>query len=263
MVADLAAKQAAEMNALLQSSDGSARRQYKELATWVPEYLPDEVMKSYEQNGADKGEIPPFFCEVTLYEILGKDQARTLLGMIRSLGESLGFDRRRDLIDESEKESRDGPDRSAPLNHDDLDALEGFMREDASYRFHMTGDQASNTIIRIMKVLPVLRTMVGESEPPKEWKRIYPKHLKVGDRIIESGSIVTVFGFLDEDHKPCDGPKPWGELLRSYERPKDARKEPCKKFACNVMKHADDKYGWQLQSNQELVVQRDPEESKA
>ena len=263
MVADLAAKQAAEMSALLESGDGSARAAYKDLATWTPEYLPDAVMEAYHQNGAKKGEVPPFFCEVTLYELLGKDQARTLLALIRNLGTALGFDSRRDLIEESEQESSKGVDRSTPVTHDDLDALEGFMREDASYRFHMTGDKAANTIIRIMKVLPLLRALVGEPQPNIEWKRIYPKHLKLGDRIIQNGRAVTVFGFLDKDRKPCDGPNPWGKELKSYERPSDARKESCKEFACSVMTHADDEWGWRLKSNEELVIQRKPEDEDA
>ena len=257
MVANLTTRHAAEMAALLEGGDGAAKREFKELATWVPECLPEEVMKAYEENGAKKGEVPPFFCEVTLYEMLGKGIARTLLGKIRSLGVALGFDSSRDLIDESEKESKGGVDQSAPMTHDDLDALEGLMRHDASYEFHMQGDEAANTIIRITRVLPILRTLVGAPNPHQDWLRIYPKHLKVGDRIIRNGRIITVHGFLDEDHKPCDGPKPWGEFLPNHKRPKDARKEPCKKHEARVMTYPNDEYGWRLESNEELIIQRD------
>ena len=255
LVADLAIRHASEMSALLESGDGAARQAYKKLATWVPEYLPEEVMTSYKENGAKKGEVPPFFSEVTLYELLGKEEARTLLAMMSKLGRALGFDSRRDLIEEAESESK-GVDPSAPMTHDDLDALEGFMREDASYRFYRSGDDAANIIIRIMKVMPLLRSLVGEPQPDIEWKRIYPKDLRVGDRIIQNGRIITVFGFLDERHKPCDGPTPWGDELASYERPTDARKTPCLEYACNVKTHAEDQWGWRLKSNEELVIQR-------
>ncbi len=257
MVADLAIRQAAEMTALLEGGDGAARAEFKALATWIPEWASEEVMKSYEENGAQKGEVPPFFSEVTLYELLGKDMARSLLGMISSLGKALGFDSRRDLIMEIEKESKEGVARSSPVTHDDLDALEGFMREDASYRYHMRGDEAANSIIRIMKVMPVLRTLVGEENPFQKWARVYPKHLKVGDRIIDSGRIITVLGFLDEHHKPCDKPEPWGDELPKYQRPD--RNEPCKEYGARVIAYPGDKYGWQLESNKEIVIQRNEE----
>lgn len=70
-----------------------ARAEFKDLLTFVPDTATKEVLKSYEENGAKKGEIPPLFCEVTLYELLGKCDARSVLAMIHSLGETLGFSR--------------------------------------------------------------------------------------------------------------------------------------------------------------------------
>lgn len=46
---------------------------------WKPESAPKKVLKAYQENGAKKGEVPPFFSEVFLYEVLGKEDARTLL----------------------------------------------------------------------------------------------------------------------------------------------------------------------------------------
>ena len=66
----------------------------RELVTWEPEYLPEEVMDAYKENGAKKGQVPPFFCAMTLYELLGKDVARSLLARIARLCEAFGTTRR-------------------------------------------------------------------------------------------------------------------------------------------------------------------------
>ena len=263
MVSALAVKQAAEMAALLDSSDGRARAEFKELMTWVPEYLPDEVMKSYKDNGGDG--VPPFFCEVTLYELLGKDQARSLLGMMRSLGEALGFSGDRDLIDESERDGDEGVDRDSPLSHDDVDALEGFMRYDASYRFR-GGDDEANKIIRISKTLPILRSLVGEAAAIGEWTRVLPRDLVVGDRIFSDGRFVTVYGFLDEEKAQTERPVPFGKSLEGYEIPYKFRKGKAEnlpgewlQYAGSIMTAADDDYGWQLKSTEELLIRRKSE----
>lgn len=267
MVVELALKHADEMKAILDTGDGRAREEFRTLMTWIPEYAYEEVMKSYEQNGAPKGKVPPFFSEVTLYEMLGKDQARSLLGMMRSLGEALGFDRSRDLIEESESESG-GADRSSPLTQGDVDALEGFMREDASYRLRGGGD--AEKIIRITKTLPALRAMVG-ADPDICWKQLYAKDLQIGDRIFKDGAFLEVHGFLDRENLEkefsedtrVDKLIPYGEPLKDYEIPykfRNNKAEPFDgkwlKWAGNIMISPNDEFGWRLTSAELLLIQR-------
>ena len=55
----------------------------RKMMQWEPEAVPAKIRKAYEENGAEPGEVPPFFSEVYLYELLGKEDARTLLAMFR------------------------------------------------------------------------------------------------------------------------------------------------------------------------------------
>jgi len=256
MIANLAVEHTVEMSALLEQGEGSAREEFKKLFTWKPGYLPKEVMDEWKESGGEG--VPPFFCELTLYAILGKDSARTLLGMMRSLGEALGIDSRRDLHDELEEESK-GVDRRSALNHEDIDALEGFMRYDASYRFHCAGDDDANRIIKIMKALPALRAMVDGGQD-HDWLHLIPDEVQVGDRIFSSGRFITVYGFLDENKKPVDRPIPFGEPLASYEVPRKTRErdktEVVLEYSGVIKTSEDDDWGWRLPSKDILHVLR-------
>lgn len=62
-----------------------AAESVKALLEWKPEDCPKRIREAYEANGAEPGAIPPFFSEVYLYELLGKEDARTLLALMRQV----------------------------------------------------------------------------------------------------------------------------------------------------------------------------------
>jgi len=263
MVAELASVHAAEMAALLGNGEGSARARFRELYTWSPDFLPEEIVKEFEEAGGEG--VPPFFSEMTLYALLGKEEARNLLAMMRCLGEALGIDNVRDLHVEAERDS-EGVDRRAPLTHEDIDALEGFMREDASYRFSFPGDGAANKIIRISKTITALRSIV-EGDSDYEWLHLIPDEVQVGDRIFSRGRFITVHGFLDKDKKVVDRPIPFGDPLASYEVPRKTRKRD---RSAVILAHAGviktseyDDWGWCLDNKQTLQVLREKKDDEA
>lgn len=64
---------------ILFGSNIEAIQMLMEMRDWKPESAPKQVLKAYQENGAKEGEIPPFFSETFLYEVLGREDARTLL----------------------------------------------------------------------------------------------------------------------------------------------------------------------------------------
>ncbi len=88
---DLTRRFVREASQLLGSDLSKVRKEFISLYSYVPECMPKKVLQAYEENGANKGKIPPLFCEVTLYELFGKYEARTILALIRSLGKALGY----------------------------------------------------------------------------------------------------------------------------------------------------------------------------
>lgn len=75
---------------LAQATDGVGSA-FEELAGWVPEATPAAVLEAYRENGGDPESDPlPFFTEVFLYELLGKEDARALLARVRQIGVALG-----------------------------------------------------------------------------------------------------------------------------------------------------------------------------
>ncbi len=71
----------------------------KTLRDWVPEFgttnqtLNKKIKASYHANGAPEDEFPPFVSETFLYELLGKDDARTFRALVRELLEAAGMRR--------------------------------------------------------------------------------------------------------------------------------------------------------------------------
>ena len=61
-----------------------------DLRKWVPEGVPEEVRKDAEECGEDPTGIP-FFTEAFLYPLLGKEDARSLLGRMRRLCDAAGI----------------------------------------------------------------------------------------------------------------------------------------------------------------------------
>lgn len=131
-IAALAIEQLREMQEFLgESNTAEAKKAFLELYAWVPECAPQEVLDAYEANGAKKNEVPPFFSEVFTYEILGKDQARTLRALIHNLGEALGITRdemRKEMSYSTGDEKHPRTTKETPLGPDDFDALELTIR---------------------------------------------------------------------------------------------------------------------------------------
>ena len=93
-IVDATLKHVAKIGALTGSGLEKAREEFKDVWTWSPDSidaLPEEVMAEHKESGAKPGSVPPLFCESTLYELLGKYDARNLLAFMESLGRSLGF----------------------------------------------------------------------------------------------------------------------------------------------------------------------------
>ncbi len=57
---------------------------FKDLATWCPEGTPEIVLDDFKTAGWAPGSVP-FFTEGYLYPLMGKDDARSILGLIRTL----------------------------------------------------------------------------------------------------------------------------------------------------------------------------------
>ena len=71
----------------------------KELLEWVPEGVPLEKISRVNYPISVFGKVftkgddgQPFFSEAYLYNLLGKEDARTLLALIRHLLKSMGID---------------------------------------------------------------------------------------------------------------------------------------------------------------------------
>ncbi len=74
----------------------------KELMDWCPEDFPCEAIKEENKTSGmyeEGDEKAPFFSEAYLYNLMGKDDARTILGLINNLLGTVGIDSYRDLRD--------------------------------------------------------------------------------------------------------------------------------------------------------------------
>ena len=55
-----------------------------DLATFCPEQTPDTVLEDFKASDWKPGTVP-FFTEGYLYPLMGKDDARSILGLIRTV----------------------------------------------------------------------------------------------------------------------------------------------------------------------------------
>ncbi len=154
-ILELTLRHRREMEDLQGSSMSTARENFKQLFTWTPECMPEEVLKAYEENGGTG--VPPFFCEITLYELLGKGEARDLLAIMRLLGEGLGFTRREMHRRFKEKKV----DLEEDLTLSDLDAFESILREEDHYFFDPDSNGTKKRR-RFMRTLKVMREQVQQ-----------------------------------------------------------------------------------------------------
>ena len=68
------------------------RERLADLREWHPELTCTDVMKDWIACGNGSTDLPPFFTEAYLYPLLGKDDARTLLSLMRPVWELIGED---------------------------------------------------------------------------------------------------------------------------------------------------------------------------
>jgi len=253
-IAALSLEQVREMQELLGDSSVEAKKAFLELYAWIPECAPQEVLDSYRANGAKEGKVPPFFSEVFSYEVLGKDQARTLRALIHNLGEALGLTRQemdKEMSYTVGDEERPRVTKETPLGPDDFDALEMMMRENA---VHFWTGRERVELQRALRALNATREVyAAPREEGWEFMQVHPKDLKVGDEIVRRGSWVQVIGFLHDDGKRWseEGSKrsetPVGSKKKNY------RGEPEDYL---VLTNWSPKGGEHLQSRHKLTIRR-------
>jgi len=205
-VAALALEHLREMQELVGDSKAEAKKAFLELYRWIPEWMENQaVLDAYEANGAEEGEIPPFFSEVCTYELLGKEQARTLRALMHSLGEALGLtyeDMHRAVgNDEDDERRRRKIKKEDPFDSDDFDALEVMIREEGIHFYH--GSDQRVQVQRALRAIQAARSVYSAPHDPEwEYLRVGPSELRIGDEIVRRGSWVQVLGFFhDEEDK--------------------------------------------------------------
>jgi len=204
-IALLAIEQQREMQALLGNELGPAREAFLELYTWVPEWIENEALdahlkKAYHENGAEEGEIPPFLCNLSVFEMLGKEQSRTFGALLRILAEALGLsdmDMRKAMslsgMSEEKQEEKAKPSPDAPLTEADFDALQITLMDRARYEHGGDVLQAR----RMLRALSATREVHAvPRDPNKKFMRVHPKDLRKGDQICRHGRWYEVLGFF-------------------------------------------------------------------
>jgi hypothetical protein len=204
-IALLALEHQREMQALMGNELGPAREAFLELYTWVPEWIENEALdahlkKAYHENGAEEGEIPPFLCNLSVFEMLGKEQSRTFGALLRILGEALGLtdlDMRRAMnqsgMNEEEQEKKAKPTADSPLTEDDFDALQIMLMDRARY------DHGQDVTVarRMLRALKATREVhAAPQDPNRKFMRVLPKDLRIGDQICRWGRWLEVRGFF-------------------------------------------------------------------
>ncbi len=252
-VVDLALRHSREMTSMMEGGIGAAREKFKELYQLKLEWIEnDELRKEWEEDIGEESDLP-VFSEVALYSLLGKENARTVLAYLKDLGEALGFSRME--MQRRFKKPEGGDDLPC---RDDLDALEAMLRGEAAY---MIGNP-DEKLPRMMRALELVRTVVGANgfTDGVEYLRLYPKDLRIGDRIVERGKFVDVLGFFNEKRRPRKTPvaDKVKDDDREVRRKIDGKwvriKEPY--WGAHVKIRESDTHGWAVRSQDKLLVQR-------
>lgn len=257
-VAALALEHLREMQELVGDSNAEAKKAFLKLYAWVPEWLENQaVMDAYEANGAKKGDVPPFFSEVCTYELLGKEQARTLRAYMHNLGEALGLtyeDMRRAMDDSDEDEQRRRKiKKEDPFDSDDFDALEVMIREEGIHFYH--GPDSRVQIQRALRAIQAARSVYAAPHDP-EWQymRIDPSELRIGDEIVRRGNWVQVLGFFhDEEDKRWTDEGPTFSEVPVGSKELDYRNKPRSYL---VKTNWSPRSGEDLRSNEKVVIRR-------
>ena len=210
-IAALALEHSREMQELTGDSKTEARAAFLELYTWTPEWMENEALadhlkKAYHENGAEKGELPPFLCNLSVYEMLGKENSRTFGAMLRILAEAIGLtddDMRKAMRDSDQSEEEIAEKKitkETPLSSEDFDAIELTLRKEGSYLFD--GLDGRTKMQRVFRALNATRAVYdAPHDPDWEYFSVKPKDLRIGDEIVRRGQWNQVLGFFQHEEK--------------------------------------------------------------
>ena len=210
-IAALALEHSREMQELTGDSKTEARAAFLELYTWTPEGMDNEPLakhlkKAYHANGGEKGELPPFLCNLAVFEMLGKEQSRTFGALLRILAEAIGLtdDDMRKAMRDSDRSEEEVAERKitkeTPLSAKDFDAIELTLRKDGRYLFE-DGDGPLK-MQRIFRALNATRAVYdAPHDPDWEYFSVKPKDLRIGDEIVRRGQWNQVLGFFQHEEK--------------------------------------------------------------
>ena len=211
-IAALALEHSREMQELTGDSKTEARAAFLELYTWTPEWIENDALsehlkKAYHENGAEEGELPPFLCNLSVYEMLGKGQSRTFGAMLRTLAEAIGLtgDDMRKAMGDSDKTEEEVAKKKitkeTPLSAEDFDAIELTLRKEGQFLFD--GSEGRQKMQRVFRALNATRAVYDAPHDPSwEYFSVKPKDLRIGDEIVRRGQWNQVLGFfLHEESK--------------------------------------------------------------
>ena len=75
-------------------SNMDAMAAFKQLVEYTPGWMPECIIEENKGEMFSEGdEKAPFFSEAYLYNLMGKEDARTILALLRQFAESAGLDR--------------------------------------------------------------------------------------------------------------------------------------------------------------------------
>ena len=72
------------LNIMLEDDRDDLDAAFTRLSEFVPEYTPPTVYEDFKAQDRDPAEVP-FFTEGYLYPLMGKEDARSILGLIRNV----------------------------------------------------------------------------------------------------------------------------------------------------------------------------------
>ena len=177
-IKELALRHQTEMAAALGISMPTARAAYLKLAAYNFEYLPEALEGKWDPKD---GELP-FFSEASLYELVGKGQARTVRALLNQLGRALGFSER-ELI---RREDTSKPERNMST---DFDFLEALIIDEAPHF-----GPASEELTGALRAFRAWRKSTEESSD-HEIRQVKLENLQIGDRVVQRGQQCTILSF--------------------------------------------------------------------
>jgi len=263
-IAALALEHSREMQELVGDSKTEARAAFLELYTWVPEWIENEALdahlkKAYHENGAEEGELPPFLCNLSVFEMLGKDQSRTFGALLRILAEAIGLtdgDMRKAMNENGrgdEEIAKKAITKETPLSSDDFDAIELTLRKEGSFLFD--GNEGRQKMQRVFRALNATRAVYdAPHDPDWEYLSVKSKDLRIGDEIVRRGQWNQVLGFFhhEEDKRWTDEGMTFSEVPVGSAK-LDWNKEPEEYFVKTAW---GGKFGEHFKGQEKLAIRR-------